>query len=227
MTRGGPDAPARAPIVLAVPAKDLVNAKQRLVPALAAEARRALAAAMLEDVLSAATAAALDAVWVVTRDAEIAAIARRFRVTVLTEAANRGHTAAVDAAQARARELGIGVFATVPGDVPCVTAAEIDALVGAVAGPPAVVFAPSRSGLGTNGVAMTPPDALALRFGEPSFEGHLAAAKAQGISPRVLRLPGLGLDVDDPDDLQALLTAGRGTRSAELVARWQIGSRTA
>ena len=39
--------------VLAIPVKDLVNAKQRLIPLLAAEERRALATAMLEDVLAA------------------------------------------------------------------------------------------------------------------------------------------------------------------------------
>ena len=43
--------------VLAIPMKDLVDAKQRLVSALGAEERRALAAAMLEDVLAAVAGA--------------------------------------------------------------------------------------------------------------------------------------------------------------------------
>jgi 2-phospho-L-lactate guanylyltransferase len=213
--------------VLAVPVKDLVNAKQRLVPVLAAEERRALAAAMLEDVLAALAGARIDAVWVVTRDAAVTAIAERAGATVVGEAENRGHTAAVAAAQARARAAGAGVFATIPGDVPCVTAAEVDALVGAAEAAPAVVLAGSRSGLGTNGVALAPPDALALRFGEPSFDNPVAAARACGLSPRLLRLPGLALDVDDADDLQALLAAGAGTRSARLIAAWNVSARLA
>jgi 2-phospho-L-lactate guanylyltransferase len=213
--------------VLAVPVKDLVNAKQRLVPVLAAEERRALAAAMLEDVLTALAAARLDAVWVVTREEAVTAIARRHRATVVPEAENRGHTAAVAAAQARARAEGATVFATIPGDVPCVTAAEIDALVAAAERAPAAVFAASRTGLGTNGVALAPPDALALTFGEPSFDSHVAAARARGIAPRLLRLPGLSLDVDDADDLAALLAAGRATRSARLVASWNVAARLA
>src|SRR5947207_170667 len=156
--------------VLAIPMKDLVNAKQRLVSALGAEERRALAAAMLEDVLAAVADAMLDAVWIVTRDAEAAAIARRFGATVVTEPENRGHTAAVADAQRRAHGEGVAVFATIPGDVPCVTAAEVDALVSAVPATPGAALAPSRSGLGTNGVAPAPPDALALRFGQPSFD---------------------------------------------------------
>ena len=211
--------------VLAVPVKDLVNAKQRLVSLLAADERRALAAAMLEDVLAALASSRIDAVWVVTRDEAVSAIAHRFGARVVCEAENRGHTAAVAAAQARAGAEGVGVFATIPGDVPCVSGREIDALVAAADVSPAVVFAASRSGLGTNGVALAPPDTLALRFGEPSFDNHVAAARARGLTPRLLELPGLALDVDDPDDLVALLAEGSATRSARLVATWNIAAR--
>src|SRR5437879_4823489 len=100
-------------IVAAVPVKDLINAKQRLVPALGAAERAALAAAMLQDVLAALAAARLDRVWVVTR----------------------------------------------------------------------------------------------------------------GPEPRVLVRPGLGLDVDAPDDLAALLAAPGATVSARLVASWRAGGR--
>ena len=217
----------RAPVtaVVAVPVKDLVNAKQRLVPVLGADERQALAAAMLEDVLSALAGARIDAVWVVTRDAAVTEAARRFGATVVTEAENRGHTAAVAAAQTRALADGVTVFATIPGDVPCVTAGEIDTLVGAAKASATVVLAASRSGLGTNGVALTPPDALTLRFGEPSFDNHVAAARARGIEPRLLRLPGLALDVDGPEDLQTLLADNRTTRSARLVASWNVTAR--
>jgi 2-phospho-L-lactate guanylyltransferase (CobY/MobA/RfbA family) len=63
---------------------------------------------------------------------------------------------------------------------------------------------------------------MRLRFGEPSFDSHLAAARALGLQPRVMALPGLGLDVDDPDDLAALLAAGTSTESGRLVAGWRI-----
>jgi len=149
------------PRIISVPVKDLVDAKQRLVPALAPEQRRALAAAMLEDVLTAIQGARVDAVWVVTRDAEVTALAA------------------------------------------------------------------SRSGLGTNGVALSPPDAMPLRFGEPSFEQHVAAAKARGLTPRLLDLPGLALDVDGPEDLRAILTEGGATASARLAAQWAANDRGA
>src|SRR5262249_9760985 len=59
-----------------------------------------------------------------------------------------------------------------------------------------------------------PPDAVPLRFGEPSFADHLAAARGRGIEPVVLSLAGAGLDIDRPEDLHQLRLAGAGTRAA-------------
>ena len=207
-------------LVAAVPIKDLVNAKQRLVPTLTGAERAALAAAMLEDVLGALMAARLDHVWVVTHEPAVATLARAHGAEPLSEDANRGHTAAVARAQAEATRLGARVFLTIPGDVPCVTVDEIRRLAeAAAAGAP--VFAPSRSGLGTNGAALSPPDAMPLTFGEPSFARHLATARHRGLEPRVLALPGLGLDVDAPEDLSALLAEPAAIETSRLVAKWR------
>ncbi len=212
-------------IVAAIPVKDLVNAKQRLVGALAAAQRLDLARAMLADVLRAVAGAGLDVVWVITCDVEVAALARRLGAEPLAEEANRGHTAAVAFAQRTALERGVRTLVTVPGDVPCVTAAEVAALAAAAVGAPAAVFAPSRSERGTNGVALAPPDAMPLTFGEPSFANHLAVARRRGLAPRVLRLPGLSLDIDDASDLRALLLHGPATESGRLVAGWRDAGR--
>src|SRR5215470_6356509 len=214
-------------IVAAVPVKDVVNAKQRLMRALDGPERRELARAMLIDVLRALAAAALDRVWVVTREPEVAAIARSLGAEPVGEAENRGHTAAVATAQAEAMRAGARAFLTIPGDVPCVTADEIRALVAALGTPPAAVFAPSRSGAGTNGVVLAPPAAMRLRFGEPSFDNHLSAARALRLEPRVVPLRGLGLDVDAPDDLLGLLAEGAGTESHALLTRWRLPERLA
>jgi 2-phospho-L-lactate guanylyltransferase len=214
-------------IVAAVPVKDLVNAKQRLVPLLAPGERRELARAMLTDVLTALAGAALERVWVVTREPVVAALARALGAEPLAEDDNRGHTAAVARAQAEAARLGASVFVTLPGDVPCVTAAEIRALADAASAVRAAAFTPSRSGLGTNGVALRPPDVMRLRFGEPSFDDHLAAARALGLAPRVLAQPGLALDIDAADDLAALLERGAGTHAHRLLDAWGVRDRLA
>src|SRR6266852_3331977 len=202
----------RVMIVAAVPIKDLSDAKQRLASVLTLAERDQLARAMLRDVLRALAAAELDRIWVVTREPVI-------------EAENRGHTAAVALAQAEAARQGARVFLTVPGDVPRVTAEELRRLACA-AGEGAPAFVPSRSGLGTNGVALAPPDAMTLTFGEPSFAHHLETARKRGLAPRVLALPGLGLDIDAPEDLTALLAEDITTETARLVSTWpRVASR--
>jgi 2-phospho-L-lactate/phosphoenolpyruvate guanylyltransferase len=206
-------------IVAAVPIKDLSVAKQRLASVLTLAERDQLARAMLRDVLRALGPAGFDHVWVVTREPAVVEIARALDAEPLAEAENRGHSAAVALAQAEAMRRGARVFLTVPGDVPRVTADELRALAGA-AGDGAPAFVPSRSGLGTNGVALAPPDAMPLTFGEPSFARHLDTARTRDLSPRVLELPGLGLDIDTPEDLTALVAEPATTETGRLVAGW-------
>jgi 2-phospho-L-lactate guanylyltransferase len=172
---------------------------------------------MLDGVLIAATQASLDSVWVVTRDAEVIALARAFKAEVLEEPVNQGHTAAVSLAQAELAGQGVEGFLTIPGDVPLVTSDEITALIHSSSAPPSVTLVPSRQGFGTNGVFLAPPNLLRLRFGEPSFENHVKAAQGNGLEPMILTLPGLGLDLDTPEDLQAFLTVPNGTRTARFL----------
>src|SRR3972149_747601 len=148
---------------------------------------------MLRDVLTALGAARLDRVWVVTRDAEVAAAAGALGAEPLappTPAENASHTAAIAFAQAEAGRRGARVFLTVPGDVPCATAAELAELA-AAARPGAPAFAPSRSGLGANRVPLAPPDAVPLPLRQPAFagprrraRGGAALAGGRGAGPR-------------------------------------------
>ena len=213
--------------VLAVPVKDLVNAKQRLIPLLAPAERGELARAMLEDVLHALDRARVGDVLVVTRDPAVEVLANRHGAATLGEESNRGHTEAVAHAQRAALARGASRFVTIPGDVPCTTAAELTALAAALPAGPGVVFVPSLSGFGTNAVLLEPPDGLPLKFGEPSFDNHLGAARAAGLQPHVLHLPGIGLDIDAPDDLALLLTHGPDTRSAGLLRSLGVPARLA
>jgi 2-phospho-L-lactate guanylyltransferase len=102
-----------------------------------------------------------------------------------------------------------------PGDIPAVTAAEVEAVLEAHGPAPAFTIAPAHDELGSNAVLMSPPLAVPLRFGEDSYFPHLAAARAAGIEPRVVPLPGIGMDIDHPADLLAFarLPEAAGTRT--------------
>ena len=202
-----------------VPVKDLRNAKQRLAGVLDQPARTALFRIMLEDVLDTLSGApSLAGIVLVTRDEDAFALAGRYGAECLVEPENRGHTAAVElAAEALARR-GAGALLQVPGDIPRVTAEDIEAVIAAHASAPAVTIAPSRDHRGSNAVLCSPPDVFPFRFGDDSFHPHLAAARAIGIEPSVVERAGIGLDIDTPDDLGAFLDTPSDTRTYRFLA---------
>jgi 2-phospho-L-lactate guanylyltransferase len=208
-----------ADIWAVVPVKDTEAAKQRLAAAVPAGLRRGLALAMLEDVLAAlATARGLAGIMLVTIDPAARDLAARYGAQCLAEGARDGHTGAVMAAARRLASEGRGAMLTLPGDVPLVTAAEIERLIAAHRPAPAFTIAPSHDAMGSNAILMSPPDAVALRFGDDSFRPHLAAARARGIAPTIVALPGLALDIDNPADLAHFSRAGSRTRAGLWLA---------
>ncbi|HEX6144103.1 MAG TPA: 2-phospho-L-lactate guanylyltransferase [Geminicoccaceae bacterium] len=209
-----------------VPVKDLADAKQRLAGLLAPGERQALFRAMLEDVLSAlALSRGLAGILVVTRDTEAKRLARRYDARVLVERANRGHTAASSLGAHTLTREGAAGMVQLPADIPLVTPEDIDALLAAHREAPAVTIAPSHDDRGSNAVACSPPDALPLRFGDDSFFPHVERARALGIEPRIVRRPGLALDVDTPADLAALLAAPAKTRAHACLAEIGVAGR--
>lgn len=189
--------------VAVVPVKALAVAKSRLATRLPQEMRRRLVLTMLEDVLTALTAVpSLTGIWVVACDAEVGRTAARFGAAWLQEPQSAGYNEAVAYAAQRLCARQAPAMLVVPGDIPGVAPHELRAILAALApSPPAAVLVPSFDGRGTNAALLAPPLAFPLRFGEPSFEAHLASAHAHGVVATVLQLPGASLDLDTPDDL--------------------------
>ena len=203
-----------------VPVKELDRAKERLAPVLPPERRRALMLAMLEDVLAALAATPdLGGLAVVTVDAAAHRLATRYGAWIIETGARDGHSGAVAAAASLLAAEGCPGMLTVPGDIPLVTPAEIAQLLAAHRPAPSFTIAPSRDELGSNAIICSPPDAVPLRFGEDSFFPHLRAAEACGIQPTVLRLPGIALDVDTPEDLAALTLVPSATLAHAVLDR--------
>jgi 2-phospho-L-lactate guanylyltransferase len=202
-----------------IPVKETVGAKQRLAPVLPAPLRQRLALVMLEDVLEAVTEVRLGGVILVTVDPTAIALARSYGVETVADGARDGHTGAVSAGARHLIAQGHGTMLTLPGDLPLVTASEIEQLI-AVHGPsPAFTIAPAHDDQGSNAILMSPPNAVPLRFGEDSYFPHLAAARAGGIEPCVIRLPGIAFDIDNPQDLHHFAQLGSRTRAGRFLAK--------
>ncbi|MDH3663712.1 MAG: 2-phospho-L-lactate guanylyltransferase [Alphaproteobacteria bacterium] len=209
-----------------LPVKNIENAKQRLSPTLAPEERRALFQAMVEDVLSALAAGpGLAGIMMVTRDPEAIRLGERYGARVLIEEANLGHSEASTLAAQTLAAQGVAGMLQIPGDLPAVTADDVAAVLDAHGEAPAMTIAPSRDDRGSNALACSPPDLLPFRFGEDSFHPHCARARELGVEPTVVRRPGLGLDIDTPDDLKAFLAAPSDGRAHRYLLASGIAQR--
>jgi len=176
-----------------VPLKTAADRKTRLSPSLDLAERIRLSDHMARQViatlkategigrvllLSPAPPEALDAGWLPDRGAGLNAELTRVRV-------------------------GLGApILVIHADLPLLVREDIELLLNA-ANEKGVAIAPDRHGEGTNAVALADARPFRFAFGPGSFRAHSADARGA-----VVRRPGLSLDIDSPEDLQAARAAG-------------------
>ena len=202
-----------------VPLRELARGKERLAATLDAAARRALIEAMACDVIEALRGAGLPPgrIVLVSEDAEVAALAQRLGVALFrpTPAHDDPLNAALAEARAHACRAGAGTVLMLHADLPCVSAAALQALCAAHAAQteqPRVTLVADRAGTGTNCLLLTPPDAIALGFGADSRARHRGAAAR--VHYTEFTAPGLAFDVDFAEDLHALVRMGETPENA-------------
>ncbi|MGH6631029.1 MAG: 2-phospho-L-lactate guanylyltransferase, partial [Burkholderiales bacterium] len=196
-------------------------------PVLDAEERRALAEAMMEDVLKTlASWGVRPPVAIVTNDSQATALARRYGFDIIADPDNRGETDAIAMATGVAVERGWTSTLVIPADIPLITAEELQSIV-AAAPHQGTVLVPAADGRGTNAVLRRPAALFPLRFGNDSFLPHRRAAEATGKPLLVLDLAGIALDIDRLADLAELVARGGDRRSQRLLRAWNIGQRLA
>jgi 2-phospho-L-lactate guanylyltransferase len=208
--------------MILIPVKSLAQAKQRLASVLSQPARTELAQAMLLDVLEALNQwVDRPAVSIVTSDSFALDLARQFSFETIADTRNRSETDAIEGATRVCESRGIDSTLVIPGDVPLIQPWELEKVLEA-APIEGTVLVPAADGRGTNAAFRRPSGLFPLRFGNDSFQPHLAAARATGKPCVVLSLAGIALDVDSPSDLQQLVAAPGETRSQQLARRWNL-----
>jgi 2-phospho-L-lactate guanylyltransferase len=205
-----------------LPVKRLHAAKQRLAAGLDGERRRALAAAMVADVLEAiGEARMIERIVLVSGDPVAQELAASAGAEVVPDPEDAGHVEAALAGIARAEAEGAGCVVLLAGDCPLLDPRELDRLLTGLP-EPYVGIVPDRHGSGTNALALCPPDAIVPAFGADSRARHVGAARAAGLPFGVEELSSLGLDLDTPADVVALTRAlesrpGRARRTAKAL----------
>lgn len=188
-----------------LPAKALPAAKSRLLPATPdARVHRSLVEALRADTLAAAGATEGVA-----------------RVLVVVDRGTPGpHTivqrdvglnaAVLEGASYAGQRWPADGVAVLVGDLPALRPAELGAVLRAAACHP-VTFVADHAGTGTTLLAARPGQALRPAFGPASAERHAETATALDAGP------GLRLDVDTAEDLEAAAELGLGRQTAAVV----------
>lgn len=197
--------------MIVIPARGLAVGKTRLTATLSPEARAALTERMLTQVIRAALAANV-ATDVVVVSPDVATL--DFATTVdervhplRQDAATPGLNPALQQARLWARQRGATELLILFGDLPLLTATDVEALAWADA---PVVLAPDRHGHGTNAALVSlisdrEHGGFAFQFGAESLTAHLAEAERLGLEVATVIAPGTAFDLDTPEDWRSLL----------------------
>ncbi|MBL8577833.1 MAG: coenzyme F420-0:L-glutamate ligase [Mesorhizobium sp.] len=201
--------------------KDPAEAKSRLRPVLANDAREGLAMLLFDNTLAFLTDRHDGPVGVVTRSPAIAGRAATRGAIVIPEPEAGDLNAAAGLAAGWAVGIGADALLVLHADIPTLVGGELQALLAAGKRTP-VVIAQSRDG-GTNALLVSPPDAIGFHFGRQSAAAHEAAARAAGLGVEVLVLPHLSRDLDRPEDLAEAIRLPVLEERAQLLAIPGIG----
>ena len=205
-----------------VPIKSFASAKTRLGGKLDPAQRSALARASAIRVLTAISRCpAIDARIAVVEDEETAGLARNHRFETLLRPDLWGQSAAVEAGFEHARRLGAETVLTVSADVPLTRPQDVEALLKPQG--PVLVMVSNLGGEGTNALRLSPAQPLRLHFGPGSLEQHRREADLLGLRVLVLDNPRVRIDIDTPDDLDALEKSGpEGRRVLVEAGRFRL-----
>ncbi|MFN2611678.1 MAG: 2-phospho-L-lactate guanylyltransferase [Actinomycetota bacterium] len=203
-----------------IPVKHLDQAKGRLGDLVDDSDRRALALAMLEDVISQTV------LWptvTVTGDPTVASLCRSRGCEVIDDP-GAGLNRAIDTATATLKDETESLL-VIPADVPLVASSDITSLFSI----DAEVLVVGSADRGTNAFLRRPPQAIDAAFGDGSAKAHCDSAEARGLTWQMVTMPSLTLDVDDAEDLLSLARSDADRRSVALAKQivaskgWRLG----
>jgi 2-phospho-L-lactate guanylyltransferase len=183
-----------------LPVKALELSKTRLASVLQPQECALLSRAMFMDVLAAMDDAHyISNIAVLTNDADVAELTTQLGHLVIADQPEGELCAGLNTAAIQISALGADTVLVMPGDLPTVTAKDIDDLLARHQG--GVSICPAIRDGGTNAIICSPPDALPFQFGCDSARKHLQEATDRGMPHARLPMHAFFRDIDTPDDL--------------------------
>lgn len=207
-----------------IPVKSLERSKSRLNTVLDPQECAMLSRAMFMDVLDALNDAnGISNVAVLTNDDDVAGLAAQLGHTVIEDHSEGELCDGLNAAAKHLAELGADAVLILPGDLPTVTATDIEELLKKHEG--GLSLCPAIRDGGTNALLCSPPDALPFQFGEDSARKHLELAETSGIKSNRIPMHAFFRDIDTPEDLSWLARQGARGNTSRFLQRTGIAAR--
>jgi len=201
-----------------VPFKTFKNAKTRLRKDLSDLDTEYIVKIMLEDVLEQVSRSKIaEKKFILTADEEAIKIAKKLNIEILKEKNQISESSSVDKASSFLKKEGASGVLRLPGDIPLVTASNIESILEVGIKKKSSVLVPSESKTGTNAFYKYPPDVISSSFGANSFNKHVESFKKQKIKYEVLEIENIGLDVDSLEDLKKLKSSMNKCKTIECI----------
>lgn len=201
-------------IAAVIPVKVLEDAKSRLGEVLSPAQRQGLVLEMLQHVLRMVAASRPHRMLVVTCDPEVASLAEAEGGDWIRDPADSLNESLAEVFRACWARGETPLY--LPADLPRLQEDDVRAVQATGSAEATLVLSPSHDDKGTNALLVPATHPILPTLGAESFSRHLARARQLGIEARVLRSPGLGLDIDTPEDL--LLLSGQPVLGTEVPA---------
>jgi 2-phospho-L-lactate guanylyltransferase len=160
---------------------------------------------MVEDVLDALLAVdELAGILLISDDPSAELLAHKYPIEVIKESelGCSGLNAAVEAGRELLAERGIENMLIVHSDIPLLGSRQLCRVIEEYRVSQAdMLLVPDRAGGGTNLLLCKTAEAPEFAYGPGSCQAHSASARDSGLKLLLVEDPGIGLDVDEPEDL--------------------------
>jgi len=194
-----------------VPVKPLIDSKSRLSETLTAGQRARFTLMTLERTIYALQCSpTIEKVMVVSRDSNVLKLARREGALTFDEHGRHDLNSALNRAAQTAASRGVDGVIVLPSDLPLISIEDVSSFVnGSGAGADnnghelqqaTMTICSDQHGTGTNALMIQPPGGFTFRFGEGSYQQHLAEAEKLGMTIQYRTLPGIAFDIDSQVD---------------------------
>ncbi|HMN15477.1 MAG TPA: 2-phospho-L-lactate guanylyltransferase [Bellilinea sp.] len=188
-----------------VPVKSINKGKNPLSEILSDEERATMNITMLGNTLSILRSLPeIEQTMVISADNAVLSMARDYGAKTLQEDGQSNIGVAMTKATMVAKMYNATGLLVLSADIPLLTKKDMQLMLTLGKNPPILVMAPDLQGSGTNAICLNPTDLMKISVGKDSYKKNLEEAAKFNIRVATCQLTSLGLDLDNPDDMDLL-----------------------